>query len=64
MRLRPLYTQPHETWTSDFMVVDKVTKPGGKVAKCTSMVIESGNPELKNGFNNQAPCQAHINSHE
>ena len=29
------------------MVVDKVTKPGGKVAKCTSMVIESGNPELK-----------------
>ncbi len=46
------------------MVVDKVTKPGGKVAKRTSMVIESGNPELKNGFNNQAPGQAHINSHE
>ena len=29
------------------MVVDKVTKPGGKVAKRCSMVIESGNPELK-----------------
>ncbi len=29
------------------MVVDKVTKPGGKVAKRTSMVIESGNPKLK-----------------
>ena len=36
-----------ETWTSDFMVVDKVTKPGGKVTKRTSMVIESGNPKLK-----------------
>jgi len=36
-----------ETWTSDFMVVDKVTKPGGKVTKRTSMVIESGDPKLK-----------------
>jgi alkaline phosphatase D len=36
-----------ETWTSDYMVVDDVTHPGGKVLPRASFVIEAGQPGAK-----------------
>jgi alkaline phosphatase D len=34
-------------WTSDFMVVDDVLKPGGNVFKRASFVVEAGDPRVK-----------------
>ena len=34
-------------WTSDYMVVDDVLKPGGKVFKRASFVVESGDPRVQ-----------------
>jgi alkaline phosphatase D len=34
-------------WTSDYMVVDDVLKPGGKVSKRASFVVEAGNPRVQ-----------------
>ncbi len=33
-------------WTSDYMVVDDVLKPGGKVFKRASLVVEAGDPRV------------------
>ena len=33
-------------WTTDFMVIDDVLKPGGKVRKRASFVVESGDPRV------------------
>ena len=35
------------TWTSDYMVIDDVLKPGGKVTKRASFVVEAGDPHAK-----------------
>lgn len=35
------------SWTSDYMVVDDVLKPGGKVTKRASFVVEAGDPKVK-----------------
>jgi alkaline phosphatase D len=35
------------TWTSDYMVVDDVLKPGGKILKRASFVVEAGDPTVK-----------------
>ena len=40
-------TVTQKTWTTDYMVVDKVTAPGGKVTKRTSLVLENGSPTLQ-----------------
>lgn len=40
-------TLTQKTWTSDYMVVDKVTKPDGKVTKRTSLVLENGSPNIR-----------------
>lgn len=37
-----------ETWTSDYMVVDQVLKPGGTTAVRASFVVEAGDPTLHN----------------
>ena len=37
-----------ETWKSDYVVVDKVTEPGGTCSVRASFVIESHDPSLKN----------------
>ena len=34
-------------WTSDYMVVDDVLKPGGKTFKRASFVVEAGDPKVK-----------------
>jgi alkaline phosphatase D len=34
-------------WTSDYMVVDDVLKPGGKAFKRASFVVEAGNPRVQ-----------------
>ena len=36
-----------ETWTSDYVVVEDVTKPGGKVLTRASFVVEAGHPGAK-----------------
>lgn len=36
-----------ETWTSDYMVVDEVLKPGGKTFARASFVVEAGDPRIK-----------------
>ena len=33
-----------KTWTSDYMVIDDVEKPGGKTTRRASFVIENGSP--------------------
>ena len=35
------------SWTSDYMVIDDVLKPGGKVTKRASFVVEAGDPHAK-----------------
>lgn len=35
-----------ETWTSDYMVVDQVLKPGGTTSVRKSFVVESGDPSI------------------
>ena len=40
-------TLTQKTWTSDYMVVDKVTTPDGKVTKRTSLDLENGSPALQ-----------------
>jgi alkaline phosphatase D len=34
------------TWTSDYMIVDDVLKPGGKTTAEATMVVEAGNPAI------------------
>ena len=36
-----------KTWTTDYMVADKVTTPGGKMTKRTSLALENGNPSIQ-----------------
>jgi alkaline phosphatase D len=36
-----------DAWKSDYMVVDDVTKPGGKTFERASFVVESGNPKIQ-----------------
>lgn len=36
-----------DTWTSDYMVVDDITRPGGNVSKRASFVIEAGEAGAK-----------------
>ena len=36
-----------ETWTSDYVAVDEVQKPGGKCFTRASFVVEAGNPHVK-----------------
>jgi alkaline phosphatase D len=43
-----LCTVTPSTWTSDYRVVDDVTKPGGKVTSRTSFVVEAGEAGAKN----------------
>ena len=40
-------TLTQKTWTSDYMVVDKVTTPDGKVTKRTSLILENGSPIIR-----------------
>ena len=40
-------TLTQKTWTTDFMVADKVTTPDGKITKRTSLVLENGSPSIK-----------------
>ena len=35
-----------ETWTSDYMVVDQVLKPGGTTSARASFVVEAGDPSI------------------
>ena len=35
-------------WTSDYMVIDEVEKPGGKTIRRASFVIEAGSPIVRN----------------
>ncbi|MEM0925637.1 MAG: alkaline phosphatase D family protein, partial [Planctomycetota bacterium] len=35
-----------KTWTTDYIVVDQVLEPGGKVSVRGSFVVESGNPSI------------------
>jgi len=34
-------------WTSDYIVVDKVTEPGGTISTRASFVVEAGDPRIK-----------------
>ena len=36
-----------KTWTSDYMIVDDVLKPGGKTKAEATMVVEAGSPIIK-----------------
>lgn len=36
-----------ETWTSDYVVVEDVTQPGGKIFNRASFVVEAGEPGIK-----------------
>ncbi len=36
-----------ERWQSDYIVVDDVLKPGGKISKRQSFVVEAGDPRIK-----------------
>ena len=36
-----------KTWTTDYMVADKVTTPDGKMTKRTSLVLENGSPSIQ-----------------
>ncbi len=36
-----------ETWTSDYVVVSDVQKPGGKISQRASFVVEAGDPHVK-----------------
>lgn len=36
-----------KSWTSDYLIVDDVTKPGGKVSVSASYVVEAGQPGAK-----------------
>jgi alkaline phosphatase D len=40
-------TVTQSDWTSEYMVVDDVLKPGGKVFKRASFVVEAGNPRVQ-----------------
>lgn len=37
------------TWTSDYMAVEDVTRPGSQVIKRASFVVESGHPQIQLG---------------
>ena len=37
-----------DSWKADYMVVDDVTKPGGKTFERSSFVVEAGNPSVRN----------------
>lgn len=39
-------TVTKDTWKTDYMVVDEVTKPGGKTFERASFVVESGSPKV------------------
>jgi alkaline phosphatase D len=39
-------TLTQKTWTTDFMVADKVTTPDGKITKRSSLVVENGSPTI------------------
>lgn len=36
-----------DNWTSDYMIIDDVLKPGGKTAAAASFVVENGDPTIK-----------------
>jgi alkaline phosphatase D len=36
-----------QNWTTEFMVVDDVTKPGGKASTRATFVVEAGTPGAK-----------------
>jgi alkaline phosphatase D len=40
-------TLTQKTWTTDYMVADKVTTPDGKITKRTSLVLENGSSTIQ-----------------
>ena len=40
-------TLTQKTWTTNYMVADKVTTPDGKITKRTSLVLENGSSTIQ-----------------